>query len=493
MKDNKKQYYRFGAYGLMLVGIGLLTSCGASSKYEKPDLNLPDSYPIFDWKLTLDQSDSVSIGLTSWREFFKDPELIALIDKGLAYNFDMQEAVKNIAIANLGASQSKLEWLPSIGANIGSVNYEYRGVDYYGNASSKYYNYKGEEVPTEMFVKGIEHITGLGLSWEIDIWGKIKNKTKQSLAEYLKTNEAKKAIQTQLISKIATGYYNLLLLEAQMEVAQANYELTTNTLKIVELQRDAGQITSLAIQQTRNQMLVAKALIPSIRKDIAVQENELSLLTGGLPNHIERKLKLTEVDYLHVSNPGIPLEMVRNRPDVQMMEFNLQSKNAAVGVSQASQYPSLSIDVGGGFNSMLAENWFNVPGALFGSLTGKLVGPLFNKKRLKTNFKVSLLERDKAEIALQKTVFTAVSEVTDALISISTIDEQISIAEEQVATSRLGVKQSNLLFNSGYATYIEVINAQKNMLDTELSLNKLNQVKLLSRLKLYKALGGGWQ
>ncbi|TDS64208.1 efflux transporter outer membrane subunit [Myroides indicus] len=487
----KKHLYKYAVYSFTFSGFLIFVSCVPQSKYSAPKFEIPDSYRTQD-SLKV-SNDSTNIADIDWKSFFEDAQLLSLIEKGLEYNFDIQTALKNIEIADQKIRQTKLEWLPSLGMDMGNISYQYRSENYYGTPSSNYYKHKGSDAPAKMYVNSAQYISGLSLSWELDIWGKIKSKNIEALAQYLQTHEAKKAIQTELIAKIAEGYYNLLLLDAQMEVAETNYELTKNTLRIVELQRDAGQITSLAIQQTKNQMLVAKALIPSLKQQIAVQENAISLLTGQFPQDIERQAKLATVEYEETLSAGVPLYMVNYRPDVKAAELELKAKNAAVGVAQTNRYPELTIDLSGGVNSMLGKNWFNIPGSLFGSVIGKLAAPVFNKRKLKTDFEVAKLERNKAEINLQKTVYTAITEVTDALNNLSTIDEQIEIAEEQVSTSRLGVKQSNLLFNSGYATYIEVINAQKNMLDNELNLNKLKQNKLLSRVQLYKSLGGGWK
>ncbi|MTG97171.1 MULTISPECIES: efflux transporter outer membrane subunit [Myroides] len=489
--NSANKILKYTLYSAMVTGGLLVTSCAPQSKYRAPKLDVPDHYRGQD-TLTM-ASDSTSIADIPWREFFEDEQLIELIDKGLAHNFDMLDAIKNLEIANQRAKQAKHEWLPSLNADLGNVNYQYKSKNYYGSASGNYYDHKGKEAPENMYVNSAQYTSALSLSWELDIWGKIRSKSAAALAEYLQTTEATKAVQTELIASIVEGYYNLLLLDAQMEVAQTNYDLTKNTLKIVELQRDAGQITSLAIQQTKNQMLVAKALIPSLKQQIANQENALSLLTGQLPNEIERNTKLADAKANETLATGVPLYMLSQRPDVQSAELDLKAKNALVGVAQTSRYPSLSIDVTGGLNSMLGKNWFNIPGSLFGGLIGEVAAPIFNKRKLKTDFKVAKIERERSEINLQKTVYGAIAEVTDALINLQTIDEQIDIAQEQVTTSRLGVKQSNLLFNSGYATYIEVINAQKNLLDSELNLNKFKQAKLLSRVNLYKALGGGWK
>lgn len=476
---------------LLGTSLTLFQACAPQSNYKTPTINLPETYR--GQNDTIATQDSLSISAIKWRDFFQDEQLTHLIDQGLSHNFDMQNAIKNLEIAAQKTKQAKLEWLPSLGLEAGSVAYQYRSENYYGTPSTNYYKNKGEEPPTNMYVNSAQYVSGLALSWELDIWGKIKSQTAEQLARFLQTEEARKAVQTELIAQIAQGYYNLLLLDAQMEVAQTNYELTKNTLKIVELQRDAGQITSLAITQTKNQMLVAKALIPSLKQQIAIQENALSLLTGQLPTNIIREVKLAEVKQEELSSTGVPLALLQYRPDVQMAEFELKAKNAAVGVAQTARYPSLTINLEGGVNSMLGENWFNIPGSLFGSLIGKVANPIFNKRKLKTDFEVAKIARTKSEIDFQKTVYTAVTEVTDALVNLQTTTEQIEIADEQVTTSRLGVKQSNLLFNSGYATYIEVINAQKNRLDNELNLNKLKLNKLQYGVQLYKALGGGWQ
>ncbi len=488
---NKSKIPHMTQVFILGAGLTLFQACAPQSNYKTPTLDLPDAYK--GQQDSLAAQDSLHISSIKWRDFFQDEQLTDLIDKGLTHNFDMQNAIKNLEIAGQQTKQAKLEWLPSLGLEAGSVAYQYRSENYYGTPSSNYYKNKGEEPPTNMYVNSAQYTSGLALSWEIDIWGKIRSQTAEQLARFLQTAEAKKAIQTELIAKIAQGYYNLLLLDAQMEVAQTNYELTKNTLKIVELQRDAGQITSLAITQTRNQMLVAKALIPSLKQQIAIQENALSLLTGQLPTSIVREVKLTEVKQQELGGTGLPLALLQYRPDVQMAELELKAKNAAVGVAQTARYPSLTINLEGGVNSMLGENWFNIPGSLFGSLIGKVTNPIFNKRKLKTAFEVAKIEREKSEIDFQKTVYTAVTEVTDALVNLKTSQDQIEIADEQVTNARLGVKQSNLLFNSGYATYIEVINAQKNMLDNEINLNKLKLNKLQYGVQLYKSLGGGWQ
>jgi len=295
------------------------------------------------------------------------------------------------------------------------------------------------------------------------------------------------------VAAVAEGYYNLLMLDAQLEVAQRNLKLNDSTLQIVKLQRDAGEVSSLAIQQTQSQMLVAASLIPQLEQEIVIQENTLMALTGRMPDGVYRSSALTDWRMQETYDSGVPLQLLANRPDVREAELALRAANAEAGVAQAYRYPTLTIDATGGLNAMLPQNWFNIPGALFGGLISGVTQPIFSGRRLKTQHEITKLERDKAEIGFQQTVMDAVHEVTNALVMIDKLNEQHTIAEQRVATAQLGVKNANLLFKSGEATYLEVITAQSNALNSELDLVSIKQQQLNAKVTLYKALGGGWK
>lgn len=488
MKKNRHYIKKICFSFLLAAGI---TSCnGLKNSYEY-QVSLPEHFVYND---SVANYDSVTIAVIPWEKFFNDDQLTLLIEKAIAHNFDMQTALKNIEIAQLQANQAKMNWLPSVDATLANRAYQFRSEDFYSSPSARYYSENGTEPPSSLYRHTMQNSSGISVSWEIDIWRKFRDQKQIALNNYLQTNEARKAIQTNLIAQIAEGYYNLILLYAQLDVSQANFDLSKNTLEIVQLQYEAGQITALAKQQTKSQMLTAKALIPSLKQQIALQENQLNYLTGSFPKEIDISTKkLENYFYLDVLSEGVPLQLLQNRPDIQAAQLELHAANSKVGLAQKQKYPSIKIDLGGGVNSMLPENWFNIPGALFGSVVGGVTAPIFNKKKLQTNYEVAMVERNKTEIYLQKTVHKAITEVSDALILLKTIDEQLEIAEEQVINSSLAVRQSNLLFNSGFATYLEVINAQRSALENELNLNRIRKNKLAARVQLYKTLGGGWQ
>lgn len=477
----------------------VMLGCLPQSKYTPEEFDVPENFRIVETLTEHEEKeftgDSIVHTLDSsklaWQHYFKDETLIDLIQKGLNHNFDIRMAIKNLEIYHLQYKQAGMELLPDIHASIASGDYQWRSKEFYSNPNGKWYSDK--DAPENMYFYRGQNITGINLSWEIDVWGKIRSQKAEHFYHYLSTLEAKKAVQTKLVADIATSYYKLLALYTQLSIAESNYNLSNRTLRMVELQYESGNTTALAKQQTKSQMLATKALIPRIKQQISVQENNLQLLTGSTPESIEVNPSEFENTFTNVEkNYSIPLSMVSYRTDVSKAEQELWAANARVGVSQANRYPRLAIDLSFGVNSLLPANWFNIPGALFGGIMGNLTQPLFNKKRLKTKFEQAKIDREVKEIQLQKTVYQAIHEISNLLTLMSSLDEQIKIAEEQVINSELTITQSNLLFNSGYASYLEVINAQRVALESEIQLSQLKEERMQLKVLMYKALGGGW-
>lgn len=329
----------------------------------------------------------------------------------------------------------------------------------------------------------------------MDVWGRIANEGDILKADWLNTQETRNAVQTKLIADIASGYFNLLKLDAQIEVAKRNLSLNDSTLRMIKLQFDAGEITALALQQTESQRLLAASMIPELEKDIVIQENALRILIGEMPNAIERADSLSNTlvnfDEQNISL-GSPLEIIRRRPDIKAAEYDVIAANADMNIQQIMRYPQLSLSGVFGVNSMLPKNWFNIPGALLGGIAGELTTPIFKNKKLKNIYEVAKIDREKEELNFQRTVMEAVSEVSNTITTVDKQKEQLDLSNQRVANSQLAVKNALLLFKSGYATYLEVITAQSNALKSELDLLEIKQKQLNSYVSLYRALGGGW-
>lgn len=428
-------------------------------------------------------ADTGSIAALPYKDFFKEQTIRDLIDTAIVNNYDMQIALKNMEAAALLFSQSKLGNIPELNLKIGA------------NSSRPSDNsLNGLQIGQFSQSKHIEDysVTG-GLSWEADIWRKIANQRNAAGAAFMQSAEVKKAVQTRLVSNIAQSFYRLIMLDTQLEIAKKNLSLNDSTLNIIRLQFDAGQVTSLAIQQAEAQQLVAAGLVPQLEQRIALEENALSILTGAFPKTIARIGTLNSINVQDQVSTGIPSRMLSLRPDVKSAELELVKANAKVGIAKAGLYPSLLITANGGLNSFKASNWFNIPGSLFGVVAGGITQPIFQRKQLRTQYEVALVDREKSVIQFRSSVLTAVGEVSDELVKIEKLKQQYVIADKRVRTVQSGLSNANMLFKSGMANYLEVINAQSNALQSELDLATVKTAQLNAVVELYRALGGGWK
>lgn len=449
-------------------------------KYEQPEIQMPEAF----------RNDSVAtdnnenIAKINYKDFFKDPVLVSLIDKAMTQNNDLQVALKQIEFASLAYNQSKWGNIPTVSATIANASVN-RPSDNSMNGMMA-----GQFMGSRYMQ---DYTTSINISWEADIWGKIKGKKEQALSDYLKTQEAAKAVKTQLVAIVVQGYYNLLMLDTQLEITKSNLTYSDNTLKFLEKQQEVGLTTALAVQQqeiVKDQILKS---IPAIESSIATQENALSILIGSMPDKIERSASLNNVQSPDNIATGIPSELLSYRPDIKSAEYDVRKSVSAINVAKANMYPSFNITAQGGLNAFKASNWFNIPGSLFGSVLGTLAQPVLNGKQLKTQFEQSKIVSEQAEINFKQSVLKAVGEVSDALVQIQKLEEQQKIAEGLVRKSTEAVHKADVLFKYNSATYVEVILAQTNKLQAELDLASLKAQRLNAITTLYRSVGGGWQ
>jgi multidrug efflux system outer membrane protein len=454
-----------------------LAACSVSKDVVKPEPVLPAAFR------NSTDTGGTSIGLKPWRELLHDAALQQLIDTALVNNYDMQIAAQNIQAAQLVLRQSKWGYVPDVRLQVSAGSTRPSDNSLNGISASQFL--------------GTTHIedfnAGLNLSWEADIWGKVRNQQKSARAAYQQTDAARKALQTRIVASVAQGYYNLLMLDAQMAIARRNLSLNDSTLRIVRLQYEAGQVSALAVQQTEAQQLVAAQLVPALEQNITIQENALSVLAGKLPAPVQRGSTLSGTDLPDNYKTGLPSSMLSLRPDVQGAALQLTINNARVGIAQANMYPSLTITAGGGVNAFKASNWFNIPASLFGAVAGGITQPLLQRRQLKTQYELAKTEREKSVILFRQSVMNAVGEVSDALVKLEQLDARSAIALKRTQTLQLAIANANMLFSSGMASYLEVITAQGNLLQSELDLATLKREQLSAAIDLYRSLGGGWQ
>lgn len=463
----------------LALALVVLSACTVSKNVETPKPALPESFGN-----VAATTDTSSVADIPWKSFFTDVTLQKLIDSAIVKNYDMQIAIKNLEASDLLVKQVKWNNVPQIDLGV-TANTQRPSDNSVTGLSLSQAGIKTKHIE--------DYSANASLSWEADIWGKIRNQNKTAVATYLQTAEARKLVQTNIVAGVSQGYYNLLMLDDQLGIAKKNVVLNDSTLRIIKLQYDAGQVTSLAVQQAEAQRQAAAELVPQFERDITLQENALQILAGSLPGKIERSASLNDIHFADNLSTGIPSAILNRRPDVRSQELALTIANANVGINKAEMYPALRITAQGGVNSFKASNWFNIPASLFGIVGGSLVQPLLDHKELKTNYEVAKVNREKTVIQFRQTVLVAVGEVSDALVKIEKLKTQQSIAEDRLKTLQKAISNSNLLFQNGLANYLEVITAQGNVLQSELELASIKRSELSAVSELYKALGGGWK
>ena len=312
---------------LTIILAVIAVSCVTKVAYKEPDLQLPEEF-----RFTA-TADTASIANLEWKQFFSDPILQNLIEKGITHNYDLQIALKQVASSQEKLKQAKYLQYPDVGF----------GVSAQISKPSKN-SMNGQSLNLFLGQNHVEdYNAAFNLSWEADIWGKIKNQQEVSRMQYLQTYEATKAIQTQVVAAIAQGYYNLLMLDKQMNIAKSNLELSSNTLSITQKMWESGDTTSLGVQQATAQKQSTELLITQLEQNIAIQENALSILVGENPNTINRTIEMSDTSLPQSISTGLPAAMVSRRPDVRQQELVLLESNSMVGIAQANMYPALKI------------------------------------------------------------------------------------------------------------------------------------------------------
>ncbi|RKR82315.1 NodT family efflux transporter outer membrane factor (OMF) lipoprotein [Mucilaginibacter gracilis] len=462
-----------------LALILLFLSACKVSKDVAPTATLPANY-----RYTATTTDTSNIANIQWKSFFTDATLQKLIDSAIVKNYDMQIAVKNVEASQLLLKQVKWNYVPEVALNVTASSSRPSDNSLTGLSLSQY-NLSSKHIE--------DYSANLSLSWEADIWGKIHNQQKSALAAYLQTAEVRKAIQTNIVAGVSQGYFNLLMLDAQIKIAKQNVRLNDSTLRIIQLQYNAGQVTSLAVQQAQAQQMAAAQLIPQFEENISIQENAISILTGQLPDQITRNATIDQISVPETLSAGVPTNLLSSRPDVKSSELALIIANSNVGISKADMYPALRITASGGVNTFTASNWFNIPASLFGIVAGSVIQPVFQHKELKTKYQVAQVEREKTVLQFRQSVLNAVGEVSDAMVKIDKLKLQQNIAASRVSTLQQATSNANLLFKNGMANYLEVITAQSNVLQSELELATIKRDQLNAVSELYRSLGGGWK
>lgn len=438
-------------------------------------------------------TDTLSIADINWKNFFKDAVLINLIDTAIINNPDLQIAAQKIYTANAIYTAGRRNLLPSLGFRAATDLNKY-GL-YTINGIGNFDSNLSPNIPDEAKIPDPvvpDYFLGLQAGWEIDVRGKLRNEKKSAYFRSMASVFEKQLIQTHLINNLAKAYYELLALDKELEIIQDNIELQQKALELVTIQKAGGRANELAVKQFSAQLLNSQGLEFLIKQQITETENYINYLAGRFPQKITRGDSLHKQQLPEQISVGLPGKLLLKRPDMQMAQAELFAGYTDVKAAKAAFYPSFTINAYGAFNAYNTQFLFTSPASLAYGAIANLMMPLLNRNQVIMQYNISIALANAAFHNYQKIIYKGVEEVSTNLSRIENYKNSAAKKEEEVKTLKSAVTISKDLFLTGYANYLEVIAAQKSVLESELDLINLKKEQFFSLFDLYRALGGGW-
>jgi outer membrane protein, multidrug efflux system len=475
---NTRHLLRRSAAGAAVLTFAALASgCAAlGSNYERPQMNPPAQYRGVQTPATAAES----MADLPWWQVFEDPALHALIREGIANNLDLRIASARVLEARALAGIAKSYLYPEVNVGFGGTGEQKSRV---GDPALK------EEVVPDRTYNNI--VLNGTLSWEVDLFGRLRRGREAADAQYLASEHGRKAVIVTLVGDIASTYFFLRELDLQLEISRRTVKLNDETVAYYSTRLEGGVSNRLEVDQARANRAVTAATIPGIERQIALAENSLSVLLGRPPSAIPRAGALG--DKIPPAIPaGLPATLLERRPDVLSAEQLLVSANANVGAAKALFYPTITLTGSAGAMSSSFSN-FLTPESMIWSLGAGLFQPLFNGGRLKQNYEANKARFDQAIAQYQRTALSGYREVADALVSIEKYGVQRTELETGVEALRDATQLARARYDTGLSSYLEVLFADQQLFQLEIQLAQARGEQWRAIALLYRALGGGWQ
>jgi multidrug efflux system outer membrane protein len=463
----------------VLITAGWMTGCTLGPNYHRPAVQAPQTFRAPD---PLPAPQAESFADLKWWDVFKDADLQQLIRTALQQNYDLREAVARVemARANLGITRS--DQFPQVGVS-GDVQFTRLSRD-------------GSFALPRSFVgsqnRNWSEASLNLLSFEVDIWGRLRRATEAARATLLSTEENRKAVVTTLVSDVATAYITLRELDYELEIARRTLDTRRSSMQLVQMRQGGGVATLLDLRQAEQLVDTAAETIPTLQQQIGQTENQISLLVGRNPGDVIRQGGFNEDMFPPEVPTGLPSALLERRPDIRAAEQNLIAANAEIGVARAAYFPRLSLSGLLGGQSTQLSSLFSGPHSAW-SFVPELSQPIFTAGRIKSGVRLATAERESALVQYQRTIQTAFTDVSNALIAHQRVRESRVQQEALVATIGDRKRLAYARYIGGVDTQLNALDADRDLLQAELDLRQIKMHELTSVVQLYKALGGGWQ
>jgi multidrug efflux system outer membrane protein len=464
---------------LLIAVVCISTGCTVGPNYQRPSLATPQAFRAPD---PLPAGQAGSFADLKWFEVFKDEQLQTLIRRALEKNYDLRDAVARVEEARAALGITRSDQFPNFGAG-GSVDINRLSRD-------------GATPLPPQFLPSQNRNFGTAalqlLSFEVDLWGKLRRATEAARAGLLSADENRKAVVTTLVSDVATDYLTLRELDYDLDISKRTLQTREESLELTKSREAGGVSTELDLRQAEQLVYTASETIPDIQRQIEQTENQISLLLGESPKEVLRGRSLTEQQLPPEVPAGLPSGLLERRPDIKAAEQDLVAANAQIGVARAAYFPTLSLSGALGGASTQLSSLFSGPAAIW-SLTPQVTQPIFTAGRLKSGVKLAEAEHERALIHYEKTIQTAFTETSDALIAHQRFRESRTRQEALEQTLEDRLRLAYLRYHGGVDNQLNALDADRDLFQAQLDLSHLRLEESLSVVQLYKALGGGWQ
>ncbi|BFU92778.1 MAG: RND efflux system, outer membrane factor lipoprotein [Nitrospira sp.] len=454
-----------------LLAIGLacfLLSCAMGPNYSRPGFDIDDRF-----RMAEGRSDLPSLANLPWWDLLRDEQLQQLIRTALEDNWDLQRAVATIDEFRARALVARTDFLPQIATTMNAPALRHTGFLVPGFPNLFDYYFLGN------------------VSWEMDLWGRIRRATEAARADLLSKEENRRAVTIQLVSTIAETYFNILQFDLQLDIAERTVRAWEESVRIAQARLRQGMTSKLDADQFEAERANAAARAAELQRQMVQAENQLSVLLGRKPFAVARGRSLDEQILVPDVPAGLPSELLQRRPDVLVAERQLAAATARIGAAKAARFPKVTLTGVAGMANPALQSIFASPGH-FGVFGAALAGPVFNAQVLGFEQETVEAQSKEALAQYQQTVLTAFREVEDSLIAVRTARTQSASQQEQVTALQSALKLAELRYKGGLANYLDVLVARRDLFQAELSWTSTRRFHLASVVQLYRALGGGW-
>jgi outer membrane protein, multidrug efflux system len=478
----------------LVLGIAGFTGCTVGPNYKRPTVNVPGVYresaatapASAEAKSEPTQTEPAkaepaktelatsSLGDEKWWEVFQDPQLQSLIRTALKNNYDVRIAASRVLQAQAQLGITRADQFPTLSA---------------GGEIASQQSPKIGPIPAYEITQG--QLTA-SAAWNLDFWGKYRRATQAARANLLANEWAQKQVMATLVADLATAYFQLRELDLELEISKRTFNSRTESLQLTQTLEQHGINSLLDVRQSEQLVFTAATTIPGFEREIAEDENAISVLLGNNPGDVPRGLRLTEEPHSPEVPAGLPSSLLERRPDIRQAEQNLIAVNAQIGVARAAYFPQISLTGSAGYESPALTNLFTGPAGIW-NLAGSFSQPIFQGGRLKSNVRLAEAQHEQMLLTYQQTIQGAFRDVSNGLISYRKFREFRIQQEHLLESAQDAARLSEVRFKAGTTDYLEVLTNETNSFSAELGLAQAQANELIALVLLYQALGGGWQ